>query len=345
MTKSKKTVKKQNGPGKKGLPAEASMVDVALPDSLEEAIVLLYALAFGSIRNAVIADALALTGMTMPDGAEITPPKILPYINNLVKEELLVTSDREFFELNREDVDYLECDVDLRWASFDRAHEEGWLLPFGRILQQVDPAGIPEAAMDYKWDGQRFVSADHASRDVFLALETEDQAALSHLIELCRQDQRIPSPAHILYAICIDPLHPDYLSLLDIEIQTKLLYVGLHTMVSRLCLNHTLFDHARSQIRTTDTGHTDETLLALVAILAERDLLCGERSHAQALLTAHPNAASPQISRPSFWSNSLKEATLTGSTQRSSPIICSRMYSNGSRTCAVQSESKSSRTG
>jgi SNF2 family DNA or RNA helicase len=296
MAKSKKTVKKQNNPGNKRLPAQASMVDVGLPDSLEEAIVLFYALAFGPIRNAVVADALALSGMTMPDGDEITPPKILPYINNLLKEELLVAPDRDFFELNMEDIDQVECDMDLRWASFDRAQEEGWLLPFGRILQQVDPGEIAESAMEYKWEGERFVSSDHASRDVFLALEAKDQATLTHLIELCQQDLRIPSAAHILYPICIDSLHSDYLSLLDPDTQIKLLYVGLHSTVERLCLNHPIFDYALSRIQALAPGQTDDSLLALVAQMAERDLLCGDLSHARMLLTTHPNAASPQIS-------------------------------------------------
>jgi len=74
---------------------QAILFDMGLPDSLEEAIVLFYALAFGPIPNSVIAKALTQAGMTMPNGDNITLQKIVPYIHDLEKEQLLVTSDRD----------------------------------------------------------------------------------------------------------------------------------------------------------------------------------------------------------------------------------------------------------
>jgi len=297
----RRVAKKKDGPGNRPLPPGGSeqqiiRFDMGLPDTLEEAIVLFYALAFGPVRNSVIAKALALTGMTMPSGDRITLPKIVPYLVNLESEGLLNPSDEDPLDFDLGDVEPLECDMDLRWASFEQAQEEGWLRPFGQILQRVDPAEIPETSLEYKWSSQRFVSLDHASRDVFLALEAGDQAALTRLIQLCQQDQSIPSPAHVLYPICIDPLHSDYLSLLATEIQVNLLYVGLHSMVRSLCLDHPIFDYARSQIPTLATGAGHGAFCALVAHMAERDLLCGQLSNAQAILGAHPKAVSPLVS-------------------------------------------------
>jgi len=305
MAKSKRVArrvsKKKDSPGNRPLPSGASkqraiQFDAGLPDTLDEAIVLLYALAFGPVQNSVIAKALTLTGMTMPGGGKITLPRLAPHIIDLEREGLLVTSDREYFEFNMDDVEQLECDVDLRWASFEQAQEEGWLRPFGQILQQVDPAELSETTMEYKWDSQRFVSQDHASRDMFLALEGKDQAVLTRLIHLCQQDQQIPSPAHVLYPICIDPLHSDYLSRLDTETQIGLLYAGLHTKVCSLSLDHPIFDYARSQIQTVAPERARHTFSALVTHLIEHDLLCGEPANAQALLNAYPNAAAPVIS-------------------------------------------------
>ncbi|MCF7973783.1 MAG: DEAD/DEAH box helicase [Phycisphaerae bacterium] len=284
-----------------------ALFDKGLPDTLEEAIVLVYALAFGPVEHSVLAKALTHAGMTLPGGGHITDHEILPYIVNLHKEKLLVSScqddvdsDWDDFEPDLEDpacdIQGLECDVDLRWATFDQAQEKGWLVPFGQILQQVDPGEIPETTVEYKWSNQRFVSLAHACRDVFLAMETGNQDALTRLIHLCQQDQYLPNLAHVLSPICIDPLNPDYLSRLDSDIQVKLLYSGLHANVHSLCLSHPIFEYTRSELPTFASGHADSTFSALVAHLAERDLLCGDLSSAEAILKAYPHAASPPLS-------------------------------------------------
>jgi len=286
MARSKKTVKKEN----------SLCCDTSLPDTLEEATVLLYALAFGPIQHAVIAKALTRTGMTLPSGEAITHEGIVPYIEKLEEEKLLIGPDPESTEFELDEMAPLECDADLRWATFEQAQEEGWLHPFGQTLQQVDPAEIADSDIEYRWNSQRFVSLNHASRDMFLALEAKDQDAFKHLIQLCQQDKHIPSPAHVLYPICIDPLHSDYLALLDAETQIKLLHVGLHIMVQRLCLDHPVFDYAREQIGILSPGPAQESFAALIALLAERDLWGGERSSAQAILDAHPKTVSPALS-------------------------------------------------
>ncbi len=276
------------------------LFDMGLPDTLEEAIILVYALAFGPIENSVLVKTLIQAGMTLPSGAKITSPKLLPFILCLQKEDLLVSPYLDDFDSDLDDLKYevenFECDEDLRWATFDRAQEKGWLLPFGQILQQVDPAEIPETAMEYKWSNQRFVSLNHACRDVYLAMETQDQATLTHLMGLCEQDQTIPSVAHVLFPICIEPLHADYLLLLDPDTQIKLLYSGLHANVLNLSLSHPIFDYTRGLLPTYAAYHDNDAFSALIIHMAERDLLCGDLASAKAILETHPNAANPLMS-------------------------------------------------
>ena len=151
MARSKKvTPKKADQSDRPSVAATAMkqpiMFDMGRPDTLEEAIVLLYALAFGPIEHAVLVKALTSAGMTLPDGTRITQKKIVPLIQHLLQENLLVSPDLRDIETDlaylESDIDDLECDMDLRWASFDQAHEKGWLLPLGQILQAVDPAEV-----------------------------------------------------------------------------------------------------------------------------------------------------------------------------------------------------------
>ncbi len=300
MARPKKIVRKREGPDKQRLTQAQSkptaiLFDMGLPETLEEAIVLIFALAFGPIRNSMLVKALSRAGMTLPNGDRITGAKILPCVARLAEEELLVTDDRESSDFDLDGTDTLTCDADLRWASFDLAQEKGWLHPFGQVLQEVDPAEISQSTMEYKWESQRFASLNHASREVFLALETRDHARLAHLIQFCQQDPYIPSPAHVLYPICIDPFHTDYLSQLEPEIQNSLLYVGLYSLVSGLSLNHPVFDYVQGQIQTGTLGPGRKIFSSLVSLLVERDLLSGNLADAQALKSAFPSEVSPAI--------------------------------------------------
>ena len=128
MAKSRRVTKKKDGPCNKPLVASKQQTiqfDRGLPDTLDEAIVLFYALAFGPIRNSVTAEALALTGMTMPNGGKITLQKIVPHILNLEKENLLVPSERESIEFDLDDVELeeevleLDDDVELELGPDD----------------------------------------------------------------------------------------------------------------------------------------------------------------------------------------------------------------------------------
>ncbi|NQV33201.1 MAG: hypothetical protein HQ515_10940, partial [Phycisphaeraceae bacterium] len=276
------------------------LFDIGRPDALEEAIVLLYALAFGPIEHAVLTQALTLAGLTLPDGTRMTQEKLVPLVQHLHQENLLVSPGLRDVEIDladpESDIDDLECDVDLRWASFDQAQEKGWLLPLGQILQEVDPAEISETSVEYKWSQQRFASLNHASRDLFLAMETRDQSELARLIQLCLEDQYIPSLAHVLYPVCLDPLHPDHLALLDLETRLSLLYAGLHAGVCDLSLNHPIFEYARTEIPTFAVKTRDNTFSALIALLAERDLLCGNLTEASDLLKTYPDPTDPMMS-------------------------------------------------
>ncbi len=269
--------------------------NTSLPETLEEAIILFYALAFGPIHETVLLKALNQIGMALPNGERITSRIIAPTLEQLEEEKLLVEFVRRPSSFRLDDIGNLECDTDLRWATFEHAQDKGWLLPFGKVLQQVDPGETAETSMEYKWDGQRFVSIDHASRDLFLAMEQQDTDEINRLIGLCLEDQHIPSPAHVLYPICVDPLHTDYLSLLSRDTQIKLLYVGMHMIDSRLLLNHAIFDYAQDLIQNDAPPRPDATFLALVAQLTQRHLLSGQLAQAQALLKAYPQSASAPL--------------------------------------------------
>ena len=105
------------------------LFDMGRPDTLEEAIVLFYALAFGPIEHTVLAKALTAAGLTLPDGTRMTQRKLVPLVQHLHQENLLVSPGLRDVEIDlaypESDIDDLECDVDLRWASFDQAQEKG----------------------------------------------------------------------------------------------------------------------------------------------------------------------------------------------------------------------------
>ncbi len=258
----------------------------AVSDTLEEAIALFYALAFGPISDSVLVKALTRVGLTLPGGGHITSEDISPYVQELRKGEMLV----------RPNLEDLQCDPDLRWACFDQAQQKGWLFPFGRALQQIDPAELPQTGLEYGWPRLRFASLGHACRDIFLALECKDQAALTRLFQLCDDDQNIAYLAHVLYPICIDPFHPEYLSQLNTDTLEEVLEDSLRDMLCRLSLNHPIFDYAHEFVLARANRRSDRSVSAIATHMTQRDLFCGQLTEAQTRLQDHPDWNTPMAS-------------------------------------------------
>ncbi|MCP4455092.1 MAG: DEAD/DEAH box helicase [Planctomycetes bacterium] len=276
---------------KKKTPSRAASNPLAIefdrvtPDTFEEAIALFYALAFGALSDSVLVKALTEVGMTLPGGGDITSQDIRPYVQALREEDLFVGSHEKD----------LQCDPDLRWACFDQAQQKGWLFPFGQVLQQVDPMESPQTHLEHRWQRQQFVSLGHACRDIFLAMERKDQAALTHLFQLCREDPNITTLASALFPICIDPFHPEYLSQLNTETLKGVLEDSLYAMLCSLSLNHPIFDYAHDFVLAQANPQSDRSISRLVAHIALRDLFCGQPTEAEALLQSHPDWHTPAM--------------------------------------------------
>ena len=255
-----------------------------LPSSLDDAVLLMHALSFGSLDHSDLARALKLTGMTMPGGATITPEKMLPYIQRLRSKKLVGPSRPPG-----------PCPPEVRAASIDAARKEGWLDRFGDALQRAVPGQLNAGEWEYKWSGRRFASFGHACRDVFLALERDDQSELKRLAGLCSLDVQTGSLVNVLVAVCLEPFQPAYLERLPRQYRDLLLSAALFRQTSALALDHPVFVHARTWI--SDNRHDLEPWLLseCISYLAERDILAGDLKGARALLDAFAQVETPYI--------------------------------------------------
>ena len=155
-----------------------------------------------------------------------------------------------------------------------------------RRLQRAVPGQLGPDSWEYKWGRRRFVSFFHACRDVFLALEDDDQDELKRLAGLCSQDEQIPSLIDVLLVVCMDPFQPAYLERLIPQYRDLVLAAGLHQETMLLRLNHPVFAYARSWL-AANRRHLEKSLLERCVIhMVERDLLAGDFAAARALLDA-----------------------------------------------------------
>ena len=90
------------------------------------------------------------------------------------------------------------------------------------------PGQVNPGDWAYKWGGRRFASFSHACRDVFLALERDDQDELKRLAGLCSLDVQVGSLINVLLEICMEPFQPAYLERLPRQYRDLLLYAALH---------------------------------------------------------------------------------------------------------------------
>ncbi len=162
--------------------------DAGLPSGLDEAALLMCALSFGPLNKNDLARALKQVGMTMPDGSPVTIQKAAECIQHLRKKGYLTARDYE----------PPVCPPEVRIAQIDAARAKGWLFRFAKALQQAVPGQMTPNAWEYKWSGRRFVSLSHACRDVFLALENDDQDELKRLAGLCSKDMETRSLTDVL---------------------------------------------------------------------------------------------------------------------------------------------------
>jgi superfamily II DNA or RNA helicase len=247
-----------------------------LPSSLEEAALLMCALSFGPLGKTDLARALKQVGMTMPDGAPITVQKAGECIQHLTRKGHLTSGGMK----------PQSCPPETRIACIDAARGNGWLLRFAEALQQAVPAQMTMSSWEYKWRGQRFVSFSHACREVFLALEKNDQHELKRLAGLCGQDVQTGSLTNVLLAICVDPFQPAYIERLPAQYWGTVLQAAVHAHTVYLMLDHPVFPYLRARI-LADRHCLDKSLLSLcVNHIAERDILAGDFAGAQALLEA-----------------------------------------------------------
>ena len=174
---------------------------VGLPLSLDDAALLLCALSFGPLSKTDLARALKEAGMTGADGAPITVQKAGDCTQRLAKKGLLTSGG---FQPQA-------CPPETRVACFDAARSKGLLLRFAEALQKAVPAQMTLSSWEYRWGGRRFVSFAHACREVFLALERNDQNELKRLAGLCGQDMQTKSLTNVLVAICVDPFQSAFI--------------------------------------------------------------------------------------------------------------------------------------
>jgi superfamily II DNA or RNA helicase len=261
-------------PGLEPVRSKSELFDVGLPSSLEEAALLMYALSFGPLSKNDLAKALKQVGMTMRDGSAITIQKLAACIQRL----------RDRHQIETLGSDPAACPPEVRSATIEAARKKGWLHQFSVALRRAVPGQLGPETWEYKWGRRRFVSFFHACRDVFLALEQDDQSELKRLAGLCSQDERVGSLVSVLVVVCMDPFQPAYLERLIPQYRDLLLSAGLHQEVMLLRLNHPVFAYARAWL-SDNRRHLDKSLLERCIIhLVERDLLAGDFSAAGALL-------------------------------------------------------------
>jgi len=245
-----------------------------LPASLEEAALLMYALSFGPLSKNELARALRQVGMTMPDGSAIVPQKLGTCVQRLREQKRIVAYGAEA----------PVCPPEVRVACVEEARRKGWFLRFARALQQALPGRLSPDTWEYRWGGRKFVSFAHACRDVFLALEDNDQDELKRLAGLCSQDAHARSLTDVLLVICIDPFQPAYIERLPAQYWGTVLSAAVFLHVCSLTLDHPVFAYVRTKI-LADRNCIDPSLLTqCVTLLAERDILAGDFAGAQALL-------------------------------------------------------------
>ena len=146
------------------------------------------------------------------------------------------------------------------------------------------PGQVSPDSWEYKWGRRRFVSFYHACRDVFLALENDDQNEFKRLAGLCSQDQQVPSMVDVLLVVCMDPFEPTYIERVIPQYRELVLSAGLHLETMLLRLNHPVFDYARAWVETNRRRLDKSLLQRCVVHIVERDLLAGEFPAAQAVL-------------------------------------------------------------
>jgi len=224
--------------------------DAGLPSSLDETALLMHALSFGPLNKNDLARALKQVGMTLPDGSAVTVQKAAECIQRLRRKGHLTAREYE----------PLSCPPEVRVAQIEAARAKGWLFRFGKALQQAVPGQINPNAWEYKWSGRRFVSLSHACRDVFLALENDDQDELKRLAGLCSKDMAARSLTDVLLLICIDPFQPALIERLPAQYWGTVLTAATFLHTCSLMLDHPVFAHVRA--RTLADRHClDKSLL------------------------------------------------------------------------------------
>ncbi len=252
------------------------LFDAGLPSGLDEAALLLYALSFGPLNKNDLARALKQVGMTMPDGSAVTIQKAAECIQHLKKKGRLVARDYE----------PLACPPEVRVAQIEAARAKGWLFRFGKAVQQAVPGQMNPNAWEYKWSGRRFVSLSHACRDVFLALENDEQDELKRMAGLCSKDIATRSLTDVLLLICIDPFQPGLIERLPAQYWGTVVTAATFLHTCSLMLDHPVFAYVRARI-LADRHCLDRSLLErCVTLLAERDILAGDFAGAQTFLGA-----------------------------------------------------------
>ena len=244
-----------------------------LPSDLDDAVLLVIALSFGPANKNDIARALKQAGMAMPDGSGITPEKVVPCIHRLKAKGLVGSLGAAS-----------PCPPDARMACIDTARKNGWLDRFGAALQRAMPGQLNPGDWEYKWGGRRFASFSHACRDVFLALEKDNQDELKRLAGLCSLDAQTRSLVNVLVAVCLEPFQPTYLERLPRQYRDLLLAAALHHEILTLTLDHPVFAYARTWILDNRQELERSLLEQCVNYLAERDILAGDLKDAMTLL-------------------------------------------------------------
>lgn len=261
-------------PGLKPVEDKSRLFDAGLPSSLEEAALLMFALSFGTLSKNDMARALKQVGMTMRDGSGITIQKLAVCIQRLKERQQIVSSGS----------DPAICPPEVRTTVIEAARDKGWLRRFAVSLQQAVPGQVGMSSWEYKWGRRRFVSFSHACRDVFLALEDDDQDEIKRLAGLCSQDERVHSLVDVLLVVCMEPFQPAYIERLVPQYRDLVVFGGVHERMVCLELNHPVFAYARAWLAANRQSLDKSLLERCVTHLAERDLLAGDLASARAVL-------------------------------------------------------------
>ncbi|MBN1361490.1 MAG: DEAD/DEAH box helicase [Sedimentisphaerales bacterium] len=249
-------------------------MEVGLPTSLDEAVLTVYALAFGPLPQSDVVRALKQAGMTMPDGSVLTLQKAGTCVRHLKQKGLLETwsSNSPF------------CVPEARGDILETARRKGWVQRLGQALKRAIPAELAAHTWEHQWGRRRFVSFAHACRDVFLALEAGDLDELERLGALCEQDEQTRSLVNVLSAVCAQPFQPQYLDRLPPAYRHEMLYTILHHATYTLALGHPVFAYGRAKIDAERPAFDKGLLQMCVNHLAERDVLAGDLVGASKLL-------------------------------------------------------------